>query len=189
MKQIVQSPRTGELWTICFSNDATPFLRYRVGDRGTRSKQPCRCGRPGDVFLDIDGRVEDFVVTPEGRRVGRLDHIFKQQLDIGEAQILQDAAGALQVLVVKRDTYSDSSEQKLLEQFRLRLGDAIPIEIRYCETIDREPGSQLELFGLADAPYRRWTPERLPDPAEAPPACPPNTVSPPRRAREVPDRT
>ena len=29
------------------ANDATPFIRYRVGDVGTRSKRPCPCGRPG----------------------------------------------------------------------------------------------------------------------------------------------
>ena len=38
-----------------------------IGDVGTRSKRPCPCGRAGDVFLDVDGRIEDYVMTPDGR--------------------------------------------------------------------------------------------------------------------------
>ena len=68
-----------------FANDATPFIRYRIGDVGTRSKRPCSCGRPGEVFLDVDGRIEDYVVTPDGRWIGRMDHVFKEQLEIAEA--------------------------------------------------------------------------------------------------------
>jgi phenylacetate-CoA ligase len=132
----------GPLLVTGLGNDATPFLRYRVGDIGTRSKHPCPCGRPGDVFLDVDGRIEDYVVTPDGRRIGRLDHIFKDQLDIAEAQILQDESGRLRVLVVRRDNYTQTSERELLKQFRTRVGDEIAIEIAYCDSIDREPNGK-----------------------------------------------
>ena len=42
----------GPLIVTGLSTDATPFLRYRVGDVGTLRKRPCECGRPGQVFLD-----------------------------------------------------------------------------------------------------------------------------------------
>jgi phenylacetate-CoA ligase len=132
----------GPLLVTGLGNDATPFLRYRVGDIGTRSKHSCPCGRPGDVFLDLDGRIEDYVVTPDGRRIGRLDHIFKEQLDIAEAQILQDKRGRLRVLVVRRDSYTQASERELLTQFRTRVGEEIEIEIAYCDSIDREPNGK-----------------------------------------------
>ena len=80
----------GALLVTGIGSVGTPFIRYRIGDIGTRSKRPCECGRPGDVFLDVDGRTEDYVATPEGRVVGRLDHIFKEAYDIVEAQIVQD---------------------------------------------------------------------------------------------------
>ena len=53
-----------------------------------------------DVFLDIDGRIEDYVLTPEGRLVGRLDHVFKEQYEIEEAQIVQDDPSSIDILVV-----------------------------------------------------------------------------------------
>jgi phenylacetate-CoA ligase len=133
----------GPLLVTGFANLATPLIRYRVGDVGTRSRRPCPCGREGDVFLDVDGRIEDYVMTPDGRLVGRLDHVFKDQLDVAEAQVLQQTRDALEVLVVRRPEYDDASERALVKEFRDRLGDEIRIELRYVESIAREPNGKL----------------------------------------------
>ncbi|MCG8589133.1 MAG: hypothetical protein MJE66_07560 [Proteobacteria bacterium] len=143
--EVVQETDTtvaGPLLVTGLGNDATPFLRYRIGDTGTRLKGPCPCGRPGDVFLDVDGRVEDVVLTPEGNAVGRLDHIFKDQLDVAEAQILQDSAEAIRVLVVRRPSYGEASERGLVKEIRSRLGSRIEIAIEPVDEIPREPNGK-----------------------------------------------
>jgi phenylacetate-CoA ligase len=132
----------GPLLVTGLGNDATPFIRYRIGDVGTRSKHACPCGRPGDVFLDVDGRVEDFVVTPDGRWIGRLDHVFKEQLDIAEAQIVQEDAEAIVVRVVPRPSFDWRSEQALRKALHSRLGEAIRIDIRLVDEIAREPNGK-----------------------------------------------
>lgn len=128
----------GPLLVTGFANDATPFIRYRVGDVGTRSKWPCPCGRPGEVFLDVDGRIEDYVVTPDGRWIGRLDHIFKAQLDVAEAQILQETEAAIEVRFVPRRSFDARAEKELLKEIRSRLGDEIAIELVRVDEIPRE---------------------------------------------------
>ncbi|MEB2345963.1 MAG: hypothetical protein OZ948_14635 [Deltaproteobacteria bacterium] len=156
----------GPLLVTGLANEVTPFLRYRIGDVGTRSKRPCPCGRAGDVFLDIDGRIEDYVVTPDGRWIGRLDHIFKGQLDVAEAQIRQHRRERIDVLVVPYPTWRDESEEALRKEIRSRLGDEIEIGIELVEAIPREangkfravlsaPGSTLALRRgqLAEQPY------------------------------------
>jgi phenylacetate-CoA ligase len=133
----------GPLLVTGLAQDATPFLRYRIGDVGTRSKTPCPCGRAGDVFLEVDGRIEDYVLTPDGRLIGRLDHVFKEQLDVAEAQILQDSKDAVEVLVVPRETYSSESSRRLLKEFRSRLGHEIAVRIHLVESIPREPNGKV----------------------------------------------
>ncbi|MEN8183770.1 MAG: phenylacetate--CoA ligase family protein, partial [Myxococcota bacterium] len=128
----------GPLLATGLGYDATPFLRYNIGDVGTRAKAPCPCGRPGNVFLDIDGRVDDYVVTPSGRLVGRLDHVFKEQWDVHEAQILQQTADSITVLIVPRSTYSEASQRKLLSEVHARLGDDIRVDVRIADRIPRE---------------------------------------------------
>jgi phenylacetate-CoA ligase len=94
------------------------------------------------VFLEVDGRIEDYVMTPDGRLVGRLDHIFKEQLDVAEAQVLQEEKDALEVLIVPRQSYDERSEQGLMREFRSRLGEEIEIAFRYVEAIPREPNGK-----------------------------------------------
>jgi phenylacetate-CoA ligase len=128
----------GPLLVTGFGNDATPFLRYRIGDVGTRLKQPCPCGRAGHVFKDVDGRNEDYIVTPDGREVGRLDHIFKSQGRILEAQIVQDTVRALDVFIVPASDYGDADDASLRHEIQLRLGSEIHIDVHRVETIPRE---------------------------------------------------
>ncbi len=133
---------TGPLLITGLAQIATPLFRYRIGDVGTRAKRPCPCGRPGDVFLDVDGRVEDYVLTPDGRLVGRLDHVFKEQLDVAEAQILQDTKDAIEVLVIPRSTYTEASARRLLKEIRSRLGHEIEIRVHLVDSIPREPNGK-----------------------------------------------
>jgi len=132
----------GPLLVTGLSNYATCFIRYRIGDTGTKLKTPCPCGRPGDVFEAIEGRNDDYLVTPDGRRIGRLDHIFKGLRDIAEAQVLQDHEQAVTFLIVPRPSYDGTSRKKLMKEIRARLGDEIEVEIRLVGRIERGPGGK-----------------------------------------------
>ncbi len=132
----------GPLLVTGLGNEALPFLRYRIGDVGTRAKTPCPCGRPGDSFLSIEGRVEDYVATPDGRLIGRLDHVFKQQTSVAEAQIVQDRADRIRVFVVPSSDWRDASEALLVQEIRKRLGDDIGISVELTAAIPREPNGK-----------------------------------------------
>ncbi len=133
---------TGPLLVTGLAGDATPMFRYRIGDVGTRLAGPCTCGRRGDVFQDVDGRIEDYVMTPDGRLIGRLDHIFKQQYQVAEAQILQETRDAVDILLVPRDGYTKTSTALVLEEARTRLGNEIGIRIQIVDQIPREPNGK-----------------------------------------------
>jgi phenylacetate-CoA ligase len=46
---------------------ATPMIRYRIGDVGIFSEQPCACGRQFPIIQSIVGRSDDFIVLSNGR--------------------------------------------------------------------------------------------------------------------------
>ncbi|MDJ0849694.1 MAG: hypothetical protein QNK04_15085 [Myxococcota bacterium] len=133
---------TGPLLITGLSQDATPFFRYRIGDVGTRAKTPCPCGRAGDSFFEVDGRIEDYVLTPDGRLVGRMDHAFKEQLDVAEAQIVQTSAHSLDVLVVPRATFTEASERSVVREIRSRVGHEIDVRVKRVTSIAREPNGK-----------------------------------------------
>jgi phenylacetate-CoA ligase len=146
--------KRGPLLATPLGYDVTPLLRYRIGDVGTRAKHPCPCGRPGDVFLEIDGRVDDYLVTPSGRLVGRMDHVFKEAWDVHEAQILQQKPESITVLIVPRSTYSEASQRKLLREIQLRLGDDIRVDVRITDHIPREENGKFRAVKSLVGPIR-----------------------------------
>jgi phenylacetate-CoA ligase len=137
-----EDSETGPLLVTGLAPHATPLLRYRIGDVGTRAKQPCPCGRIGDSFYEVDGRIEDYVLTPDGRLVGRMDHIFKNQLAVDEAQIQQQSAAEIDILVVPRSSFTEATERAIVHEVRLRLGSEIGINIRRVSQISREPNGK-----------------------------------------------
>lgn len=127
----------GELVCTGLLNDDMPLIRYRVGDRGSLAPEgePCPCGRRLPILDSVEGRVDDLLLTVDGRVVGRLDPIFKSGLPILEAQIIQDALDVIRVRYVPAEGFSGSTEQSLVDRVRERLGgvrvvleglDAIP---------------------------------------------------------------
>ena len=120
-----------------FTNLATPLLRYDVQDVVTLSENACPCGRPGRVVSGIDGRQEDYVILKNGTCLGRMDHIFKDMINIREAQIYQKFPGKIIIRVVRCDRYADADEKMLLSEFRKRVGTDADISINYVEALER----------------------------------------------------
>lgn len=128
----------GSLLVTGIGSCIAPMVRYRIGDVGIKLKRPCECGRPGTAFLDIHGRVEDYVLTPTQRYVGRLDHIFKERFDIAEAQIVQDEISRLEVRVVPSEEFGEDSRARLIRDFKARVGQDMKIDIKIVDRIPRE---------------------------------------------------
>jgi len=128
----------GEVISTGFANRAMPLLRYRTGDVATLLKREiCPCGRARPILKQIDGRIEEYVATPDGRRVGRMDHIFKDALEVKEAQIVQPSTDRLVVRIVPRPGFGPADRRQLERELRTRLGDEIRIDFENVEAIPR----------------------------------------------------
>ena len=128
-----------------FSNPAFPLLRYDTGDIATVTGATCDCGRPGRVVDALDGRQEDYVLTRSGTRLGRLDHIFKDMVNILEAQIQQSTPERMTLAVVRGHAYGAEDERRLRHAARVRVGDEMAIDIAYVEALPRTAAGKLRL--------------------------------------------
>lgn len=131
---------TGRLVATGLLNFAMPLVRYAVGDRGALpSAAPsarCACGRTLPVLASLDGRSDDLVVTPDGRRIGRLDPVFKADLPVREAQIVQETLSRLRVKIVPIRPLSAAEREALAARVRERVGSAVEVLV---EEVDRLP--------------------------------------------------
>ncbi len=130
-----------------FLNLATPLLRYDTQDLADPDDDAaaCDCGRHGRLVRSLDGRREDYVVLKSGALVGRLDHIFKDLVNIREAQILQSAPGKVLLKIVRGKDYQEKDRQQLLVEARKRLGVDTEIDVEYVDEIKRTRTGKLRL--------------------------------------------
>jgi phenylacetate-CoA ligase len=119
------------------NNRAMPLIRYRVGDRATARDGACPCGCAFPLIERIEGRIEDYVRTPDGRYVGRLDHLFKDVHHVREAQIVQEQLDQITLRVVRADDYSPQDERTILAEAQQRLGGAVQVRFEYVDAIER----------------------------------------------------
>jgi phenylacetate-CoA ligase len=120
----------GELVCTGLLNADMPLIRYRIGDSATVTRhgaeRVCPCGRHLPTIASIEGRADDTLVTADGRRVGRLDPVFKSHMPIVEAQIVQDTLDRVTVRYVPARDFTSACAQQVIDEIRARLG---PVEV------------------------------------------------------------
>ncbi|MGH9908444.1 MAG: phenylacetate--CoA ligase family protein, partial [Pyrinomonadaceae bacterium] len=128
----------GQIIATGFGSYGMPFIRYDVGDIGTWKDTSCTCGRWSKVLTKIDGRFEDYVLTPEGRKILRFDYIFKDTQNVRDAQVVQKEPGTICLRIVPRPGYSASDEHILKKEIKDGVSAKLSVEFEYVKEIERE---------------------------------------------------
>lgn len=127
----------GEILATGFSNYGMPFLRYRVGDTALWTNKKCLCGIQSSLIIEIEGRSEDYVITPEGTKILRFDYLFKDTKSIKECQIVQKEINSLIFRIVKRDSYKKETEVHLRSLVKQWISPKLSIHFEYVKEIKR----------------------------------------------------
>lgn len=115
----------GDLVCTGLLNIDMPLIRYRVGDRAAISDPAlsCPCGRKLPQLSSLEGRADEVVYTPDGRRIGRLDPVFKARLPVREAQIIQERLDLVRVRYTPDPEFNHDAARSIIERLRARMGD------------------------------------------------------------------
>jgi phenylacetate-CoA ligase len=134
----------GEMFLTGFANTNQIFIRYRIGDLAAWATDPCPCGRSTlPVLGDLAGRLEDTVITGDGREVWGLFRVFYDLPGVAEGQVVQEALDRFVVNVVPTASYSESDVDAIRARMVARLGLEINVEIRKLDAIPREPNGKV----------------------------------------------
>lgn len=139
----VKDGEAGEMTATGLFNLSMPLIRYKTGDLAVKGKNECSCGRKHDVIKRIDGRIEDAIITPDGRIVCRLDAAFKYNRGFDFAQIVQNDINSMDIFLVK-NKYYDLYEEKILEKhIRNRVGDVIKMNYKFVDKINPQENGKI----------------------------------------------
>ncbi|MCA9470088.1 MAG: phenylacetate--CoA ligase family protein [Nitrospira sp.] len=126
--EIIKDGDSGDFICTGLLNLDMPLIRYRVGDRGALESvdKACGCGRHMPVLACVEGRTDDVLFSLDGRPIGRLDPVFKGDLPLKEAQIIQENFNCVRVLLVPARVFSEKDRRSLIGRIQDRMG---PIEV------------------------------------------------------------
>lgn len=128
------------------NSKAIPFIRYDIGDVARFVHAQCDCGRPQRIIEVKEGRVDNYIICPDGSQV--YDAIFAYSLknDVEKFKVVQESINAISISIVPKPGYCASSEQRILAQLRKYLGQEIDIVVSKVDSIQPEKSGKLRYF-------------------------------------------
>jgi phenylacetate-CoA ligase len=140
----------GRIVLTTLVNELMPLVRYQIGDLGTLDGGgTCACGRTSPVLRWIEGREDDVVVGPDGRRIAIFAFNLLRGLDdVLAMQVVQHSLQDFLVRVVLVQTSVEDRarfETAIRDAFSRLIGptESLTIEFRYEGSIERAPGGKI----------------------------------------------
>lgn len=132
----------GAIVVTDLTNYGMPMIRYKVGDVGILShKTSCPCGCTYPILESLEGRVADYVVTPDGSYISgiSLTENFAMQLPgIKQLQIVQEQIDQLMFRIVKGELFSDQTLRDLDQLAKERFSSRMHYQVEYVDSIQSE---------------------------------------------------
>jgi phenylacetate-CoA ligase len=137
-----------------------PFIRYALGDEGTLSEEPCPCGRVYSVLSVEIGRIDSFIVTPEGKKVydAVLAYAFKHSFRMFRGY--QRRQDLLEIDYVPAAGYDESLLGGLRRKLQEYLGADMHVEFRRVNEISPSRSGKMQYF-VSELPLKEEESKRL----------------------------
>ncbi|MDX1642076.1 MAG: hypothetical protein R3220_10285, partial [Balneolaceae bacterium] len=119
-------------------------IRYKIGDYGVPLDSDCKCGRKSDTFASIDGRTEDYVITPDGRKLIGMNQVFEYAKSALEIQLFQKEKEEVTFRIVPGENFGNNDKEALIREFRRRAGNEIEIKFEFVDAIQKSPSGKFK---------------------------------------------
>jgi phenylacetate-CoA ligase len=152
----------GEVVATGLLNDAMPLIRYRLGDYAAWAEvHDCPCGNAQPIIANLEGRVDDYLVTADGRKIGRLSTAIKRSPTIHSAQLVQDRPGHAYLLVQPASGYQAVHATAVCADIVERIGAFALDVVEVPEIPKTSQGKTVLVVRLEDRPHTRQVYDKL----------------------------
>lgn len=129
----------GKILVTDLLNRSMPLIRYEIGDAGRLTDRLCACGRTLPLLEDLQGRLTDFLVMPDGKKVSGvalLTWVFADMRGLQHVQLVQERRDAVTMRVVPGPHYDETVERTLLERFAHFLDPRVAVNVERCGEVE-----------------------------------------------------
>ncbi|HYG98446.1 MAG TPA: hypothetical protein VD837_04890 [Terriglobales bacterium] len=134
---IENANEVGEIVGTGFINDAMPFVRYRTGDMASYAEGPCPCGRAYRRFSRIEGRLQELMVTADGRYISMTAINMHSDLfdNVKQFQFVQDVPGKIEMRIIRKPSYTDRDSVRILQEMKHKMGQDMAVDLVFVDDI------------------------------------------------------
>jgi phenylacetate-CoA ligase len=139
----------GDVLVTSLTNFATPFIRYRVGDRALAGDStPCACGRTWPRIGAVTGRTVDYLVRSDGS-LGRFNiSMLVHRLWIRQFQVVQIEDRSVEIRIVPLVSHAEASatltreEPEIVRVVQEMLGEPYSVHLQLVQSIEPSPSGK-----------------------------------------------
>jgi len=120
-------------------NPAMPLIRYAIGDVGVAGTEPCSCGRGFPTMQLLQGRVDDYVILPSGRRFSprMINPAYEELPGIVEHVLVQEMTDRF-VVYLQVDAGCEETTPQLVQTILQNLfAEPIHLEVKLTQEFER----------------------------------------------------
>ncbi len=129
---VTKQGEIGEIVATSFIMKAVPFIRYRTRDLAVLQGWGCpSCGRPYQIWSRVEGRLQEFIITGNGRYISMTainmhDNIFDH---IKQFQFYQEEKGELTFRFIPRETCDAQAVRDIKSRLMVKFGDDVDLKM------------------------------------------------------------
>lgn len=122
-------------------NRAMALVRYDTGDqamvpRDATAEHLEEIALGLQPFFGVAGRVEEYVLTPEGRKICALSTLVREADNIAQLQILQTARNAVVLRVIPGRHYGEADSHRLMANARTKFPMSMSVAIELTDHLE-----------------------------------------------------
>jgi phenylacetate-CoA ligase len=130
----------GEIVITDLYSHEVPFIRYATGDMAVMSSRRCPCGRALPMLERIEGRSNDTIVAPDGRKINSLALIYAVRgiEGIERYRITQKTLASFHVQMVCNGNYSNANEARISRNWSELFRSPVTVTFEYLSELPLE---------------------------------------------------
>jgi len=144
-----QPTKSGRLVLTSFTTEGTPLIRYDIGDSITLEDPDttCTCGNKNPMVLEINGRIDDYLYSPENGKInlGNISNTLKGTKGIRKFQAVQNEINKVNLLLMVDCQFDKKSKKTLFKNWIDRLGNKMQITLEIVDEIEVEKSGKFRM--------------------------------------------
>ena len=154
--QSVSPGEKGRIVITNLNNYAMPFIRYDMEDIGIPSDDICSCGRGLPLMKSVEGRVNDMIVTPEGKMIHSylFSAVFRGISSVDQFQVIQETEDMITIKVVNNEQFGEKDLNFINTAIGQIVGKTIKLHIECVQEIPLLKGSGKRRFVISKVPIK-----------------------------------